>query len=107
MTVTSFVVASDLLEGRLMHNAAERGPADAGRCDSLQLAVPHVQGSVPRGQGLGRWRKVRLFLMIAFDFLAMGHVTIFFYGLVPGALAAWSLLWRGPRCEYGVAAKPR
>jgi len=100
----------DVCEGRLTE------PAPAGRHARGEGAVPapvvpDVEGSALAVPGtkvgdLG-WRVRGLRLLGVFsDYMTWGESTLFGFGLVPVAIASWSLMVRGTEFEYIVAAKP-
>jgi len=91
---TTYVIARDMLEGRL----AGGGEAQAAaRC---------VRGPAPGKSGLGLAARAHLFGMVANDWLNMGYSSLLVYSLVPVSLACKSLMWKGPAFEYIVATKP-
>lgn len=100
MTATTTLVVMDVLEGRLTPSE-QKGKA--------YLANPEVQGSAivkgPKEES-AVIRRLKLFLQIQNDYFSMAHFTLLAYGLLPVCLAAWSLLRRGHKFEYIVAAKP-
>jgi len=89
MTMTTTLVVMDVLEGRLSQTPAER---------RSQKKSEAAESS---------WRsRAELFFKIQNDYFSMAHFTLLAYGLLPVSLAAWSLLRRGHKFEYIVAAKP-
>jgi len=97
--LTTYVVARDLLEGRLARGGG--GAQGAVRCAAA--AAGQAAGQAGR---LGLAARARLLGMVANDWLNMGYSSLLAYSLVPVALACHSLMWRGPAFEYVVAAKP-
>jgi len=101
MTATTTLVVMDVLEGRLTQAS--------GKKDKVFLANPDVQGSAilkgPKEESAGI-RRLKLFFQIQNDYFSMAHFTLLAYGLLPVCLASWSLLRRGHKFEYIVAAKP-
>jgi len=91
---TTYVIARDLLEGRL---------ADGGEA---QTAARCVRGPAPGKVGLGLAARAQLLGMVANDWLNMGYSSLLVYSLVPISLACKSLMWKGPAFEYIVATKP-
>lgn len=107
--ITTFLVIRDLMEGKLTTAAGKNSAA--GLKPYPRLVAPDVQGSAvaPAGAAtasLGWRRRLALFATIQHDYLSWCHATLFIYGFVPVLLAAWSLLRKGHRFEYIVAAKP-
>lgn len=106
MTATTTIVVNDVLEGRLTQTP---GPVGA---EKVQVASADVQGSAAFTGGCkspvksGISTRLELFLKIQHDLMSMAHFTLLAYGLLPVSMAAWSLLRRGQRFEYIVAAKP-
>jgi len=106
MTATTTIVVNDVLEGRLTQTP---GPVGA---EKVQVASADVQGSAAFTGGCKSPAKsdistrLELFLKIQHDLMSMAHFTLLAYGLLPVCMAAWSLLRRGQRFEYIVAAKP-
>jgi hypothetical protein len=98
MTVTTWLVVMDVLEGRLTQIPGK------GDKSSDQPSKPHLQGVSATKIVMDR---VKLFLQIQTDYFSMAHFTLLAYGLLPVSMAAWSLLRRGHKFEYIVAAKPR
>jgi len=118
MTATTFIVVRDTLEGRLTQEVRPREDRKLEKvgqgCAIPRLAdcpAPGIQGSSASaaGQGpcsLGLFKSVALFLQIQFDYFSMAETTLFVYGILPVALASWSLMCHGTRFDYIVAAKP-
>jgi len=107
MTATSTLVVMDVCEGRLTRTEKKKGAT------APYLANPDVQGSAIIYPGskvasasFGFMGRLKLFLQIQNDYFGMAHFTLLAYGLLPVSLAAWSLLRRGHKFEYIVAAKP-
>jgi hypothetical protein len=98
MTCTTAIVISDVLEGRLTPSAKKLATCSS---DVNDIAANEV-GPVNFGY-VGR---LKLFFYIQSDLTLMAHFTLLAYGLVPVSLAAWSLMQRGHKFEYIVAAKP-
>lgn len=95
MTATTTLVVMDVLEGRLTQT-----PKDSR--EKPPLAKPVAAGTA----GLNTSGRLKLFMQIQNDYFSMAHFTLLAYGLLPVSLAAWSLLRRGHKFEYIVAAKP-
>jgi hypothetical protein len=100
----------DVCEGRLTEAVptSRRGFEDPR---ALAPVVPDVEGSALAAPGtkvgdLG-WKVRGLMLLRVFsDYMAWGESTLFGFGLLPVAIASWSLMVRGTEFEYIVAAKP-
>lgn len=97
MTVTTSIVVMDVLEGRLTDPPQQQK-------EKLQLAEPSLKESKSGNSGSGS--RLKLFLQIQSDYFSMAHFTLVAYGLLPSIMACWSLMRRGHRFEYIVAAKP-
>jgi len=100
----------DVCEGRLTEAApaGRRGQQGSG---ALAPVVPDVEGSALAAPGatvgdLGWRTRALMFLGVLSDYMAWGESTLFGFGLVPVAIASWSLMVRGTEFEYIVAAKP-
>merc|ERR1719277_70580 len=86
-------------------DAGDDDKARAGSQAVATRAALDVQGSAASSAGTGdsrlSWgRKISLFCMIQVDTFSAAEVALVAYGLVPVALAAWSLLRNGPKFEY-------
>ena len=51
-------------------------------------------------------RQISMIGCIQHDMIALGEPVFIRYGLIPGTLDSWSLLFSGTKFEYIVAAKP-
>jgi hypothetical protein len=105
-TSTTTLVVMDVLEGRLTETVDRKD-----KSAKVYLANPDVQGSAvvtssAASAGFGLTGRLKTFLKIQNDYVSMAHFTLFAYGLLPVSLASWSLLRRGHKFEYIVAAKP-
>jgi hypothetical protein len=101
MTVTSWLVVVDVLEGRITQESEK----------SLDLVEhdiqrPHALTLRPGETTLGCRTRMKLMMQISNDYFSMAHFTLLVYGLFPSCQAVWSLLRFGHKFEYIVAAKP-
>lgn len=93
MTFTTTLVVMDVVEGRLTQIADRDGKSDNGPTKDKSAHSELMA-------------RLKLFFQIQNDYFSMAHFTLLAYGLAPVSLAAWSLLRRGHKFEYIVAAKP-
>jgi hypothetical protein len=102
MTCTTCLVIMDVLEGRLTQ-VSQKGKAVGDHISEF-----HIQGSTAKSSGPMKIiaDRFKLFLQIQNDYFSMAHFTLIAYGLLPVSMAAWSLLRKGHKFEYIVAAKP-
>lgn len=96
MTCTTTLVVMDVLEGRLTETYDKKRGGE-------HLKEKDTGGKNGSSPLLSR---LSLFLKIQNDYFSMAHFTLLAYGLLPVSMAAWSLLRRGHKFEYIVAAKP-
>jgi len=90
MAYTSYQVVKDCLEGRTLpplENKKDAGPSEE----------PMI---------MNRLHKTALAALILFDYAVLAETTVVIYGLIPEALACFSLARFGNKFEYIVAAKP-
>merc|ERR1712039_269214 len=99
MSVTTYLVLRDSLEGKLTQDPAIAGSAKAASGDM------HMQGSTSCPTGLGWWRRLQLAIMVQCDYFGGALITMFAYGFFPCCMAAWSLLFRADFL-YVVGTKP-
>lgn len=108
MSVTSFLVVQDALSGKFTQDLFNPGKSFKsvmpGMCPESQESECEGKRSGLRPFSL--WQSVQLFLMIQSDYFGCAYVTLIGYGLIPVTMACWSLLKRGQKFEYIVAAKP-
>jgi hypothetical protein len=100
----------DVCEGRLTEAVSTSRCGGEGP-RALVPVVPDVEGStlVAPGTKVGvlGWRaRVVMLLRVFSDYMTWGESTLFGFGLLPVAIASWSLMVRGTEFEYIVAAKP-
>merc|ERR1719468_86027 len=97
MAGTTYLVVQDSLENRLTKDPAQvKDPA-----------VPKLQGGATDAAGLGAWGRFKLMVMLETDNLCGAVVTMFVYGLLPEALATFSLFFEnGVGFQYIVGLKP-
>jgi len=107
MTMTTTFVVMDVLEGRLTQVADKNrnGKGQVANADAKDSGTISADSQVASGS-FGIMSRVKLFMQIQNDYFSMAHFTLLAYGLLPVSLAAWSLLRRGHKFEYIVAAKP-
>lgn len=107
MTATTTLVIMDVLEGRLTQTPGQKeGTKDYLTNTDVQGAALISPGSKTGSASFGFMGRLKLFLHVQNDYFSMAHFTLLAYGLLPVSLAAWSLLRRGHKFEYIVAAKP-
>jgi hypothetical protein len=90
MAYTSYQVVKDSIEGRTLPplpNKKDAGPSE-------------------KPVALSRLGKTALAALIMFDYAVLAESTVVIYGLIPEALACFSLARFGNKFEYIVAAKP-
>jgi hypothetical protein len=106
MTTTTTMVVMDVLEGRLTAPPGKKlgGKACFSEADVQGAAV--TEGSKVMSASSSFASRLQLFMKIQNDYFSMAHFTLIAYGLLPVSLAAWSLLRKGHKFEYIVAAKP-
>lgn len=100
MICTSYVVVSDLMEGKLTMRRSEKADAK----EDLDVSRD-VQGFV--GKSMNFACKLKIICTICFDYVSWAHCTLIFYGLIPVMISTTKLLRNGQKCEYIVAAKPK
>jgi len=91
--MANYIVVRDMLEGQ------HSGP------QPNKDTPPHLQKKTRAGK-LGWWEKYKLFTGIQFDMSVLAEPCVFAYGLAPAILASYSILRRGCKFQYVVAAKP-
>jgi len=90
MAYTSYQVVKDSIEGKTLpalENKKDKGPSEK----------PMILGKLQRAALAG---------LIMFDYAVLAETTVVIYGLIPEALACFSLARFGNKFEYIVAAKP-
>jgi hypothetical protein len=102
MTSTTWLVVLDVLEGRLTESPKTTQIAKARFPDPDEAKKQRSSSSSTSVA----WNRAKLFIQIQNDYFSMAHFTLLAYGLLPVSMAAWSLLRRGQKFEYIVAAKP-
>lgn len=117
---TIFIVVRDTIEGRYTQGfewknsgaeqapaGARQGPASASGAedDGVPAAAQAAAAPMPPVR-LSRWRCFVLAARMQHDMMCLAEPTVVLFGMVPCALAAWSLLVHGSRFDYIVAAKP-
>jgi len=100
MICTSYVVVSDLLEGKLTRRRSEKVDAK----EDVDVSRD-VQGFVGKTMNFGG--KLKTLSSICFDYISWAHCTLIFYGLLPVMISTTKLMCNGQKCEYIVAAKPK
>lgn len=98
MTLTTTLVVADVLEGRLTQVPTKADAKTDCQADCVSSCSQLGSGTLSA--------RLRLFIQVQNDYFSMAHFTLLAYGLLPVSLAAWSLLRRGHKFEYIVAAKP-
>lgn len=101
MTVTSWLVVVDVLEGRITQESEKS-------FDLVEQDIqrPHALTLRPGETTLGCRTRMKLMMQISNDYFSMAHFTLLVYGLFPSCQAVWSLFRFGHKFEYIVAAKP-
>jgi hypothetical protein len=103
MTITSWLVVVDVLEGRITQESeTSHDGCHVTKDIQRPLALTLRSGDTT----LGFWRRMQLMINIWNDYLNMANFTLLVYGLLPSCQAIWSLLRYGHKFEYIVAAKP-
>ncbi|CAE8638992.1 unnamed protein product [Polarella glacialis] len=102
MTITSYLVISSLLDGKLTQMPQSFAGKHGKKWDFE--AKTDIQGYSPGC--LSVWRKISIFLMITSDYFGVAHLTLFFFGLIPILKATYGLFTKGTKFDYIVAAKP-
>jgi len=109
VSYATYTVINDLLEGRYTQNAPAALPEDGAERNSKQApeaAIP-LCGTTATSTGSRGWlQRLQLALNIQNDYFSLAEVTIVCHGLIPASMACWSLMRRGTKFEYIVAAKP-
>jgi hypothetical protein len=100
MTSTTTLVVMDVLEGRLTQTPQKSKDMKA------EVTTSDISVAKARSSKSLVMDRLQLFWQIQNDYFSMAHFTLLAYGLVPVSMAAWSLLRKGHRFEYIVAAKP-
>jgi hypothetical protein len=100
MTSTTTLVVMDVLEGRLTQTPQKSQGMKA------EVTTSDSSAAKDRSSKSLVMDRLKLFWQIQNDYFSMAHFTLIAYGLVPVSMAAWSLLRKGHRFEYIVAAKP-
>jgi hypothetical protein len=103
MTITSWLVVVDVLEGRLTQEYENNKDGSHAKQDIHRPQALTVRAGETT---LGFWRRMQLMINIWNDYINMAQFTLLAYGLVPSCQACWSLFRFGHKFEYIVAAKP-
>jgi len=99
VSYATYTVINDLLDGRYATPSQFHGGDKPEGKDYKQVAA-----TKPSSRS---WKqRLALAFNIQNDYFGLAEVTIVCHGLIPASMACWTLMRRGTKFEYIVAAKP-
>jgi len=105
---TNYLAVRDYVEGRYWKppvSSKPLPPLPTGEAASSTESKDENSAKANDKQELTTFQCLSLMLSLQYDMMFLAEPTVIMYGMVPAILACWSLLGRGSKFEYIVAAK--